>query len=80
MKNYEEILNELYAVLGSFSSENAGILTEETELADDLALDSVMFLEVMMEVEDRLEISIPLNVLPDVSTIKDLALKIQEVT
>ena len=32
----------------------------------------------MLEIEDRFDVSVPLNVLPDVSTVQDLALKLKE--
>ena len=44
----------------------------------DLELDSVMVMELMMELEDHFDISIPLNSLPDVNTVSDLAIEISK--
>jgi len=80
MKDYDAILSELCSVLQSFANENVETINEDTELVADLEIDSVKLLELLMEIEDRMDISIPLNVLPDVSTVKDLALALQKLS
>ncbi len=72
MSNYREYLPDLYEVLQPFANEGEQ-LTEDTQLVADLGLDSLKIMELMLEIEDRFDISIPLNVLPDIRTIKDLA-------
>jgi acyl carrier protein len=42
----------------------------------DLDLDSVKVMELMMELEDHFDISIPLNALPDVNSVAELASEI----
>ena len=44
----------------------------------DLELDSVKVMELMMELEDHFDISIPLNSLPNVNTVSDLATEIEK--
>jgi len=44
----------------------------------DLGLDSLKVMKIVESVEDSLDISIPLNILPDVRTVKDFALQIQK--
>jgi acyl carrier protein len=44
----------------------------------DLGLDSLKVMKILESVEDRYDISIPLNVLPEVRTVKDFALQIQK--
>ncbi len=80
MREYEDILAELYELLKPFSKEQAETLREDTELVADLEIDSLKLMELLMEIEDRFDVSVPLNVLPDVSTVKDLALKLQDLT
>ena len=80
MREYEDILAELYELLEPFSKEQAEALREDTELVADLEIDSLKLMELLMEIEDRFDVSVPLNVLPDVSTVKDLALKLQDLT
>jgi acyl carrier protein len=72
MSNYREYLPDVYEVLQPFANEGEQ-LTEGTQLVADLGLDSLKIMELMLEIEDRFDISIPLNVLPDIRTIKDLA-------
>ena len=77
MQTYEDILSALYDILGPFTDENVS-LNEGTELAADLGLDSLKVMKLLLMVEDRFDISIPLNVLPDVRTIKDFAEQLQQ--
>ena len=48
----------------------------DTLLASDLGIDSAQLMEVLLEVEDEFDISIPLNVLPQVHTVNDLAVEL----
>lgn len=75
LRRYEDVLAETYEVLGRLAKGKA--LTEETDLQGDLGLDSVQVMELLVEVEERFDISIPLNVLPSVRTVRDLALEFQ---
>ena len=47
------------------------------DLLGDLDLDSLRVMNLLLQVEDRFDISIPVSVLPDVKTVKDLALQIE---
>lgn len=77
MKAYQEILTELTAIIRSLVP-NAEVLDEDTELVGNLGLDSMKVMNLLQEIEDRFDVSIPLNVLPDVRTVGDLADKIQQ--
>lgn len=79
MPSYADILNAVYEVLRTFIKEGQE-LNEETELVADLNLDSVKVMELLLNIEDSFDISIPLNILPDVRTVKDLSLQIQKIT
>jgi acyl carrier protein len=72
MQDYQEVLLKLYDMLTPFNAEGL-VLTEETALIADLALDSMKVMNLLVMIEDNLDISIPLNILPDIFTIKDLA-------
>lgn len=76
MSAYQEILAELIAIIRALVP-NAEVLDEHTELVGNLGLDSMKVMNLLQEVEDRFDVSIPLNVLPDVRTVGDLASKIQ---
>ena len=54
-------------------------ITSETALVADLGLDSLKVMKILESLEDRLDISIPINILSDVRTLKDLELEIQKI-
>ncbi|MCK9213837.1 MAG: acyl carrier protein [Rhodoferax sp.] len=73
---YPQILAEICGELVSFTHGRVGI-DEDTELLGDLNLDSLQVMNLLLHVEDRFDISIPVSILPDVKTVKDLALRIE---
>jgi acyl carrier protein len=77
MRDHKDILEELYKILQPFVPQNLEI-EEETDLVADLGLDSLKVMKIVESVEDRLDISIPLNILPEVRTVKDFAVQIQK--
>ncbi len=78
MTNHADaILNDVIKLLSQFIKQDIEI-TESQHLMRDLELDSVMVMELMMELEDHFDISIPLNSLPDVNTVLDLATEISK--
>jgi len=48
-------------------------ISAHTAIVDDLALDSLAVMNFVMEIEDKLDVSIPLDRLADIRTIDDLA-------
>ncbi|WP_258191975.1 MULTISPECIES: acyl carrier protein [Nitrosomonas] len=58
--------------LASFANPELEI-TPDTNLITQLAIDSIKLLNLIMELEDHFDISIPLNALTDVVTVRDLA-------
>ncbi len=52
-------------------------VTAETRIVGDLGLDSVAVLDFIMDVEDRFDLSIPLERVAEVRTIGELSLAIQ---
>ena len=55
-------------------------LSEETDMIADLGLDSLKVMKIIETVEDSFDISIPLNILPEVRTVGDFAVQIQKIT
>ena len=78
MPGYENILQALNQILKPFVPQDQDI-DEDTDLVADLGLDSLKVMKIVESVEDSFDISIPLNVLPDVRTVKDFVLKIQQI-
>lgn len=74
---FKEVLNRLIAHLRERFGPDA-VLNEDVDIVDGLGLDSNGVLELLMEIEDEFDISIPMNQLVDVRTIGQLARKIDE--
>lgn len=77
MQSKEEILGQLYELVRPFSKEPIE-LGAETGLINEMGLDSVKVMELMTQVEDHFDISIPLNILPNVETLGDFADQLQQ--
>jgi acyl carrier protein len=75
--DYPTILTEVQTILGRFAR-NSAPLEEETELVNDLGLDSLLVMEIIQEVEDAFDISFPLNNLSEIRTVREFALQIQQ--
>jgi acyl carrier protein len=54
-------------------------LKPETRFTEDLNFDSLVVMEFVAVVEDEFDISVPLNILPDVATVKDLGVAIEKI-
>lgn len=67
----KEIFDKLSSLLQKFNTKNIE-LTETTDISTDLNIDSVAVMDFIMEVEDAYDIDIPLNVLSETRTMKDL--------
>lgn len=65
-------LSEIRSLLEPFNPRGIEI-DENTEFVDGLALDSVAVMELLVAVEDRFDISVPLNLLPSIRTVGELA-------
>ncbi len=77
MTDYAEYLDFIYDTLQAHNKQGVE-LNEETALVADIGLSSLEVMEFIEKIEDHFDISIPLNILPDVNTIGDLAGKVGE--
>ena len=77
MTNYREYLDFMLAALEPLNRKGVA-LAETTDLVADLGLSSLEVMEFIEKVEDHFDISIPLNILPDVNTVGELAHKVEE--
>jgi len=77
MQSYQEILSRLYDLLQPMVPEGQGF-EEDTDLVADLGLDSMKVMDLLASVEDHFDISVPLNILPEVHTIGDFATQLQK--
>ena len=77
MQSKDDILDQLYELVRPFT-EKPIKLEEETDLIDEVGLDSMKVMDLVMQIEDHFDISVPLNILPDVRTIGDLTRQLQK--
>lgn len=73
----ENVLGILCQKLEPFNSENVK-LSADTDIAKELNIDSVAILELVFELEEYFDVSVPINALADISTIGELAALIEE--
>ena len=77
MADYQEYLEFMYSALRQLNKKGV-VLNETTDLVADVGLSSLEVMEFIEKIEDHFDISIPLNILPDVNTVGELAAKVQE--
>ncbi len=66
---YRIIQDALTAVLPY----QAPVIKPDTDLVGDIDLDSLRVMDMVMEIEDQLDITIPTDLLAEVRTVDDLA-------
>lgn len=75
----QEQITELLCQRLACFTEIENKVSPETNLITHLAIDSVKLLNLVMEIEDEFDISVPLNTLVDVLTVQDLATLIYKI-
>lgn len=73
----DDVFHTIAATLQPFRK-GEGAITAETNLTQDINLDSVGVMDLMMELEEKFDVSIPLNLLPEIQTVGDLASTIRK--
>lgn len=53
-------------------------LSDQTNIVNDLGLDSVAVMDFVMEIEDRLDISVPLDRMAEIETLGDLVFTVRD--
>ncbi|GAB4170081.1 MAG: hypothetical protein Kow0020_04140 [Wenzhouxiangellaceae bacterium] len=71
--NSDDRIREAIAEAVAISMPEQSPVDFDAELSGDLGLDSVQVMDLIMEIEDRLDLSIPVDVLAEVSTLNQLA-------
>lgn len=70
--NYDEIMRLLCDRLSVLTNSEL-LITPDTNLISQLSIDSIKLLNLIMEIEDTFDVSIPINGLTDVQTVRQLA-------
>ena len=80
MTTTDEVLQQILEIVKPMAPKDGPPVTEDLDLINDLGLDSIKVMEILETLEDGFDISIPINILPGVRTVKDLAVEIQNLT
>ncbi|WP_374383596.1 acyl carrier protein [Dongia sp.] len=67
-----EVVAEIAIALVPFKKSDLEI-TADTDIAHDLNMDSLAVMDLLMELEDKFDVSIPLNMVPEIATVGQLA-------
>ncbi|MGF7161726.1 acyl carrier protein [Rhodoligotrophos appendicifer] len=73
----EQIFAKLCQLIEPFNTKGLEI-EPSTDIANDLAIDSVAVMDFVMEIEDEYDIDIPLNLLSETRTLDDLTMVVQQ--
>ena len=73
----ETVIGEVFALLSPFNTQGIE-LTEATDINADLDVDSVIILDFLMTLEDKYDVSIPINLVADVRTVGELAATVEQ--
>ena len=76
MNTYADILPQILETLKPLAKKGVN-LQETTELVSELGLDSLQVMQILLKIEDHFDISIPLNNLPNIRTVKDLGQEVE---
>lgn len=66
------VFRKICALLEPLNDKKAAKLTRDTDLIADLEIDSVSVLDIVMDIEDNYDISIPVNTISETRTIGEL--------
>lgn len=72
MSTQDAILKKVLVCLREIIPASEGI-SAESDLINDLGLESVKMMDLLMKLEDEYDLSIPINILMDVRTPRQLA-------
>ncbi len=77
MQTDPDLLPDLYALLRPFVGAKQD-LTASTDLVSELGLTSLKIMDLLMEIEDQFDVTVPLNRLSEVRTVGDLAAMLEK--
>jgi len=77
MPDYNEFITRIFTTLQPFLKPGQA-LNEDSELVSELGLTSLQVMMLIEQIEDDFDITVPLNILPDIRTIRDLAVQLEK--
>jgi acyl carrier protein len=76
--SYDEILESVIELVRPLAPAGRTV-AEGTDLVTDLEFDSLKVMSLIEQVEDRFDVSVPLNILPDIRTVRDFTVQLQHI-
>lgn len=73
-----EIFEQVRDIMAPFNQKSLTIETKTT-FASDLELDSLSMMDLLAAIEDHFDVTVPLNILPDLETVGQVAEAIKEI-
>ena len=73
----DEIFEQISTLIKPFNNKNIAI-SKDTTFSLDLELDSLTVMDLLSEIEDEFDITIPLNMLPDLENVGEFAEAVQK--
>ena len=73
-----EVMAEIATQLAAFRTDDLQVIRGATVISKDLAIDSLAIMDMVMELEDRFDVSIPMSVIAEIHTVDQLADTIQD--
>jgi len=73
----QRVYDEVLALLQRYNREGRE-LQPETDLNAELNIDSVAAMDLIMELEDKFDIDIPINLVTDLRTVQDLVATVRK--
>ena len=68
-----EVMAEISTQLADFRTDDSQVIRGATVISKDLSIDSLAVMDMIMELEDRFDVSIPMNTVAEIHTVDELA-------
>lgn len=73
-----EVFDQICTLVTPFNQKSVSI-NAETTFASDLELDSLAVMDLLAAIEDHFDVTVPLNILPDLETVGQIAEAIKKI-
>jgi len=77
-QSIDEIFEQVCTLIEPFNKKQVA-LTKESSFSMDLELDSLAVMDLLAEIEDHFDVTVPLNILPDLEKIGQVAEAIEKI-
>ncbi|MGI9286839.1 MAG: acyl carrier protein [Pseudomonadales bacterium] len=77
MTDFETYQTFIIEILQPFAKQGTKV-NDDTQLVAELGLSSLQVMEMIEQIEDHFDISVPLNMLPEMNTAREMAQRLAE--